>query len=194
MFTFIAAMERKRYSAVRLDIIKRLEDQGYTTYWEILNTKSQGIPQSRPRFYLVAITEPKYPFEFPPPIESEPLNAFLDADPRVHDHEKAKIARTTFKKAHQHAVKKWARLGVNYKETDIVMDANASPSWACSMVRCSPCLTASRCRVGGHYLLSRRRFMTWQEVCRLQGLPPARVDFQSAGVKLSDFRHAVGTP
>jgi site-specific DNA-cytosine methylase len=177
---------------VRNHIIRLLQSHGYTTSWQVLNTKGQGIPQSRPRFYLVAIKEPENRFEFPPPIPEEPLRSFLDKHPKVQDHTKANVNHPTFQAAHQQAALKCGRLGINYKEMDVIMDALASSKWACSMVHCCPCLTASRCKSGGHYLMNKERFLTWQEMCRLQGLPPTKVDFHAAGVELRDFRHAVG--
>ena len=60
------------------------------------------------------------------------------------------------------------------------------------MERCSPCLTASRCCQGGHYITTYKRMMTVHEMCRLQAIPPRCFDFQQAGVSQTEFLHAVG--
>ena len=50
--------------------IEFLESKGYSNYWQDLNAKDYGIPQSRNRCYMVSILG-DYSFEFPDPI---PLN------------------------------------------------------------------------------------------------------------------------
>jgi DNA (cytosine-5)-methyltransferase 1 len=47
-----------------------LESKGYSNYWQDLNAKDYGIPQSRNRCYMVSILG-EHSFEFPEPI---PLN------------------------------------------------------------------------------------------------------------------------
>ena len=73
-----------------------------------------------------------------------------------------------------------------------VIDVGASTKWAHGMERCSPCLTASRCCQGGHYITTHKRMMTVHEMCRLQAIPPRRFDFEQAGVSKKHFLHAIG--
>ena len=60
------------------------------------------------------------------------------------------------------------------------------------MERCSPCLTATRCCQGGHYITMHKHMVTGDEMCRLQATPPHRFDFERAGVSRKDFLHAIG--
>lgn len=48
--------------------IKFLESLGYSNYWEDLNAKNYGIPQSRNRTFMVSILG-EYNYKFPSPIE-----------------------------------------------------------------------------------------------------------------------------
>lgn len=48
-----------------------LEDQGYKSYWQILNAKDYGVPQNRERVFVVSILGEHEPYEFPGPIELE---------------------------------------------------------------------------------------------------------------------------
>lgn len=48
-----------------------LEKLGYKNYWQLLNAKDYGIPQTRNRVFLVSILNPKIDFEFPKPFELE---------------------------------------------------------------------------------------------------------------------------
>jgi DNA (cytosine-5)-methyltransferase 1 len=47
--------------------IEFLESKGYSNYWQDLNAKNYGIPQSRNRCFMVSILG-DYTFEFPKPI------------------------------------------------------------------------------------------------------------------------------
>ena len=49
-------------------ILKKLKNiKKYNIYWKILNTKDYGIPQSRPRVFIIGILKSvqKEEFEFP---------------------------------------------------------------------------------------------------------------------------------
>ena len=45
--------------------LKRLEELGYTNYWQVLNAKDYGIPQNRERVFCVSILGEHTPYEFP---------------------------------------------------------------------------------------------------------------------------------
>ena len=59
-----------------------LLDLGYVVHSEVIDTKKHGIPQSRPRFYVVAVRQScvEVPFEYPRPTSSASLARFLDLD------------------------------------------------------------------------------------------------------------------
>ena len=44
-----------------------LEGLGYTNYWQVLNSKDYGVPQSRERVFVVSILGKHQPFQFPTP-------------------------------------------------------------------------------------------------------------------------------
>jgi len=53
-------------------IMHILEDElNYKVYYEILNAKYYGVPQNRPRIFIVGFREPIY-FDFPPPSSTIP--------------------------------------------------------------------------------------------------------------------------
>ena len=76
--------------------------------------------------------------------------------------------------------------------SDAVVDVGSSAKWSHVMRGCSPCLTASRAKTGGHYLLTLRRLMMETEICRLQGIPDGRFDYAKANVAQNQFLQAVG--
>ena len=51
--------------------IKFLESLGYSNFWQDMNAKDYGIPQSRNRTFMVSILDPtrQITFEFPKPVE-----------------------------------------------------------------------------------------------------------------------------
>jgi len=58
MLENVRGLAGKRFDAYRESIKNRLEEMGYTVFWEVLNASDYGVPQLRPRFILVALKEP----------------------------------------------------------------------------------------------------------------------------------------
>ena len=54
---------------------KELEDYGYANFYQVLNSKDYGVPQSRERIFMISILktedEPNPYYEFPKPIKLE---------------------------------------------------------------------------------------------------------------------------
>lgn len=48
-----------------------LESLGYTNYWQILNSKDYGIPQSRERIFVISILDEHKPYKFPDKLTLE---------------------------------------------------------------------------------------------------------------------------
>jgi DNA (cytosine-5)-methyltransferase 1 len=46
-----------RYPDELFDVLQILKESGYCVTWDIVNTAHHGIPQSRPRLFIVAIRE-----------------------------------------------------------------------------------------------------------------------------------------
>ena len=65
-----------------LDLFKSdLEELGYTLYDKVLNAIDYGIPQTRKRYFLIAILNNCKEFKFPEPIENAlKFKDFLDKD------------------------------------------------------------------------------------------------------------------
>lgn len=62
-------------------IVDRLEGNGsYNIYHKVINSKDQGIPQSRERLYIIGILKNhiKKTFTFPTDIKMKPLKSFID--------------------------------------------------------------------------------------------------------------------
>ena len=69
-----------RLEVLRADVVDVLEHWGYEVHWKLLDTRPQGVPQSRPRFYLVALLRPVADrrLAFPVDLPTPDLRRFLD--------------------------------------------------------------------------------------------------------------------
>jgi DNA (cytosine-5)-methyltransferase 1 len=47
------------------------EELGYSFYYKIVKASDYGLPQHRPRLYMVGFRNPKIKFEFPEPVKLE---------------------------------------------------------------------------------------------------------------------------
>lgn len=170
-----------------------LEGWGYQVHWQQHNTKDHGLPQSRPRFYLVAMLEPKKTrkFTWPQSITCLPVESLLDAKDAT-----PACPMPTNKRATTTLLAALERLRQKDKTdphtTFCFIDVMASLGWTATMKDICPCLTATRSATGGHYVTKYERLLTVAEICRLQCLPPDRHNWVAARVSQREFLHAVG--
>lgn len=72
------------------EMIKLIDSLGYNTYWEVLNSKDYGIPQSRNRVFIVCIRKDidKGDFTFPAkiPLEVSAKDLYDDVNEISDDH------------------------------------------------------------------------------------------------------------
>lgn len=64
----VSALCQKKFSADFAQLRRELEDLGYVNYWQLINSKDMGIPQSRLRVFMVSILGEHNPYNFPRPI------------------------------------------------------------------------------------------------------------------------------
>ena len=54
----VRGLAAARFGAYRDQVLGRLADLGFSTWWQLANASDYGVPQLRPRFVLVAIAQP----------------------------------------------------------------------------------------------------------------------------------------
>ena len=184
-----------KFVAEWLALKKNLKSLGYYIRYKIINTQDHGIPHSRPRTYLVGVRRDIQAgkFRFPKPIPAEPVDRFLDDGLTSSCASRVRLRQS----ANVDAVMDRARRilqskGVDPTKEPCFVETGASVNWSSVMVGRSPCLTATRCANGGHYITNLGRLMTMSEMCRLQGLPPNRINYGKANVSHKKFAKAVG--
>lgn len=81
MLENVRGLSQPRFDSYRAEIIEKLDQMGYESFWTLLNSSDYGVPQLRPRFILVALKH-KYAqfFTWPEPVEATPTvgNALFD--------------------------------------------------------------------------------------------------------------------
>ncbi len=181
----VAGLMFRRHRAVFQQLLKLLKAMHYETHYRILNTRLSGIPQNRPRCYVVAIQSPKHQFKWPKDLPCVPLKRFLDSYSSQGDHPLTGAGLKTLKKL----IKKHGR---EIEQKWYVFDAGASWKFTSCLKGCVPCLTRSRWR--GHYIPKLRRFLNLREHGALQGLPSSVVNVLNAAVGGRDriLRAALG--
>lgn len=78
----VKGLTQKAHKHTFDDMLKCLENIGYTNHWKVLNSKEQGTPQNRERVFIVSIrNDINQPFIFPEPIElTKKLEDILEPD------------------------------------------------------------------------------------------------------------------
>jgi len=125
-------------------LINSLKDLGYAVEWGILDTKDHGIPQSRPRVYIVGVRARHLAksIEFPTLLRrGAPLESFLNVDDKGSD-----VDRPTRKCFTSALEKADAKHGRNMEQGFVVVDVGSSDQFTVSMLGCCPCITKSRGR------------------------------------------------
>eukprot|EP00438_Fugacium_kawagutii_P009150 Skav206191 [mRNA] locus=scaffold1844:172956:175884:- [translate_table: standard] len=119
-----------------------------------------GIPQSRPRVYLLAVSQETvaHPLVMPERRASHPdLHTFLD---------KTSVGTEVLK-----LPKYEQQLGPKLWSYGYIVDVAASLRYQHALTNCCPCLTKTRCQQHGYYIPKLRRRLSVDEMSRLQGLP-----------------------
>lgn len=149
-------------------ILAKLNELGYSVFYQVLNSADYGVPQNRERIYIVGFREKVVNFEFPSPVkEKANVGDILEKD--VKNHDVSEIAR-------QHIKKHYEKLMNTKKPSEEypLFATEIRPS------RCvfrndgfSPCLTAKMGTGGNNVpvLVRDLRKLTVRECLRIQGFP-----------------------
>jgi DNA (cytosine-5)-methyltransferase 1 len=69
----VRGLGTRRFDGYRAQVLGRLRDLGYDTWWDLIQASQHGVPQLRPRFVLVAIRQPwASRFSWPGPLDTAP--------------------------------------------------------------------------------------------------------------------------
>ena len=72
----VKALVSKKFYPTFIKWVQRVNDYGYTSYWQIMNAKDYGVPQNRERVFLLSVrNDIDHGYSFPQPF---PLTVFLE--------------------------------------------------------------------------------------------------------------------
>ena len=165
-----------KYRAKFKSMIARLKGEGrYYVYSRIFSPHQVGIPHNRPRVFIIgflASTRAAHHFKWPQ-LGSSQVGGLQSFFARFKKDKEA-VARNPSKgtrsaKALDAVCKELRKHGARPAEEPYVIDCN------CKAVTTTydqvPGLTRKRCMSGGYFLTHKQRFMSIEEMLRLQGFP-----------------------
>ena len=153
--------------ATIVDALTRLRI--YNIYWQKLNASDYGVPQHRPRIFIVGILKVwDIGFSFPQPIKCRDIQHFLS--PRVGRPSWANmplsnVARTNVMRGLEAILS----IGRDPFREPWFINCGSSPERSNIRLGVTMCLTRSRPH--GHWITNRGRYMNVEELMRLQGFP-----------------------
>jgi DNA (cytosine-5)-methyltransferase 1 len=165
------------------DILNILANIGYKVTWDILDTRDSGLPQRRPRLYIVGIRSDSisYSFTFPQKMQVNPgIEKFLDTQTETQ-RRNLEVARKT--------------VSSKGLQGTILVDLAASARFENIGVGISPCITATRAKQGCFFFFSmnQKRMTNTFEIGRLQGFPTWAVHkMLSTSAQPGGIRFAIG--
>lgn len=151
-----------------------LADGGYDIQHEVLDTKKNGVPQSRRRIYIIGVRKDVNTgtFSFPEPIPCPSIKKFLD---KKKPCEEIKAFPPASQKTASTNVRHWMSelqaQGKDPRKSCYVIDVDSSTPRSKAVKDISPCITCSR--GSGHWVSTRNRRFTKDEMMRLQGMAPS---------------------
>lgn len=158
-----------RFVAIREWLLEFLRKCGYEVHIRILNSKECGIPQNRPRCYIVALLEKKIkkPFRWPKKLKAKKLKAFLDKN--VADDPTALPSLPAEQKKCKKLYAQIKAKGGDPATEEWICDTKAGIKFIKCMKAICPCITRSR-GATSYWYSKGGRYLSLSELCRLQGL------------------------
>jgi site-specific DNA-cytosine methylase len=146
----------------------------YHVDWKVLDTQEHGVPQSRPRVYIVGVLKTALPKDFQsfpwpeklPLISIEPLLEEAERKPTMNTLPPS--YPTTPYKGVKEVMDALHKAKQNPLCRSFLIDIDASPKFRSYMEDRVMCMTKSR--PSGFWISSRGRRMTVDEMLRLQGM------------------------
>ena len=154
----------------------------YRIVYKVVDPTDVGIPQSRPRLFIVGISakheQARKRFMFPSKGLAQPLRPWtISSTMMLPDLQTYRdlIRSRTFLLAHTKIMAAGSPAGVLTADEWIIDMAGRTPS---AMRNKCPCITNAHAGGSGYYSTRRRRRLTLPELMRLQGIDPRRLVFR----------------
>ena len=151
--------------------LRRSEE--YFVTWRVINAVNFGLPQNRPRVFIVgllrsAVSQKSFPWPKPATRSPLPLTRFLCGGTGVF---RKPAAGTVAHGQLQRGLEAIRAEKGNPRTTDYSLDIWSGRDYPTRMTDRVPCITRKRGSQGGYYITSVQRLLTVEEMLNLQGLP-----------------------
>jgi hypothetical protein len=176
-------------------VVSSLEGWGYSTLWQILNVQDYGLPQHRPRFFLMGVRVDKLSsaLKFPPPTGwMVPLPRIVVVLPAAEWQAVPGPDQPLMRRNVLANYDKIHKAGVNAFDEPCVIDAKSSERFSGWRRTVSKCLTKSRCESFGYWISTKGGPMDVGEMELLQGFEPGSVDWEGAGISKAQWAGMLG--
>ena len=162
----------KKHASLLTSIVDLLRGLSYRVHAKVLNTCDHGIPQNRPRLYIVAIlrSHMRHKFVWPAVVTEPALRRFLDVEHRGHKRDINQSSAIALGNI-VHFRKKMRMERIDIFKQWYVIDIHAGKNYRHMARNRSPCITKSRGATCGYFITRLKRRMQVVEMARLQGLP-----------------------
>lgn len=147
--------------------LAQLKDLGYLVEWRVLNTRvHSGLPQNRPRLYIVGTLDHEHGIVWPEPVPMDPFQDYIDWNNTKKEEMPAVIKDVyqRFEHSGLWVVNEGGYLKYKTKEGFARFQTGRGGCW-------SPCMCAS----SRYWIVPLHRMMTGDECLRLQGFDPAKL-------------------
>ena len=183
-----------------ITLLREIRGKGhsYEVEWRVLDSKFFGIPQSRPRVWIVCrrsdvVTRP---LQWPTPHAEacRTIDELLGPRPPRSQVQDALPPENwqTIRKNVESQLGLLQHRGIDPFEDTWILDVGHSASrQGTNMQGCSPCLTSTRCKQGGHWISTHGRFFDTKEMLALQHMRHDRIRLPEA-VSLPQFHSMIG--
>ncbi len=158
-------------------MLETLRQSGrYFVSWRILNACDFGIPQNRPRLFIVgmlrsAVADTKgFPWPTPRKKQPLPLKRFLCGGPGILMTTRP-APGTQMHRTLQEGLAMIKREGGDPDTLPYAVDVHSGRGVPHRMLNQVPCITRTRGGSGGYYITNMHRGLTVEEMLNLQGLP-----------------------
>ena len=185
-----------RHQEVLHAVLEMTRELGYYVEWKVLDTACFGLPQSRPRCWIVAVQRNALnrPLQWPTPSPSQcrDIDTLLGPRPTKYKVQRPKLTsdlnKNNVARIHQSLKAK----GINAYQKTFICDIDCSARFFGNMKEgCSPCLTRHRAQCGGFWVTSHGRRLGTFDMLQLQGMSPSRLQ-KPDSVPIGSFNAMIG--
>ena len=197
----VKGMTTRKHTDAFANVLNSLRsglDNKYMVSWRIVNTADFGLPQNRPRLYIIGMRRDalrdQTRFVWPRPVGCVPLASILESGEHGPDHQ-PKSGTTSEKNLHMLLDRLQENGGPPSCPASLDIFASTGRVSKCRkpMIGLVPCLTRTRAGSGGYWVTGVNRLLTTREMLRLQGLPDQFIEHAStANVTDRQLRQMIG--